>query len=99
MNRTFEQLSQHQALLVERAAAQRAQLGEIHTSLEEPLAWLRSGLMVVKTLRSHPQMTFLTVVLTSLTLGRRITKARSWLARALAAWQLYRILAMHFLQR
>ncbi|MHB8425092.1 MAG: hypothetical protein ACYDB9_08070 [Gammaproteobacteria bacterium] len=99
MNRTFEELSERQARLVEHAAAQRVELAEIHTGLGEPLAWLLGGLMVIRSVRTHPQAALFPVLAAFLTFGRHISKARSWVARGLAIYQLYKILAWCFLKR
>lgn len=99
VNRTFEELSERQARLVEHAAAQRVELAEIHTGLEKPLTWLLGGLVVIRSVRTHPQVALLSVLAAFLTFGRHISKARSWAARGLAIYQLYKILVWRFLKR
>lgn len=86
-------LYRRQALLLERAAAQRTELVAVQAGLEGPLSWMRKGLGVIRTIRSHPQIALLSVLAASLTFGRQASKARNWAVRGLALHQLYKVLA------
>jgi len=97
MNRRSEELSARQAVLSGQAAAQRAELAEIHASLEEPLAWMQRGLAVVTAIRAHPQIAVLTALAVSLTFGRHLTKIRNWVVGGLAVHQLYKTVGARLL--
>jgi len=99
MSEKVAALSRRQARLVERAAAQRAELAAIQASLEEPLAWARKGLAVVRSIQTHPRIILLSVLAASLAMGRHIPKAHSWAVRGLAAYQLCKTLGSGFLGR
>ncbi len=90
-------ISRRQARLVEQAAAQRAELAAIQASLEEPLAWARKGLSVVRSIQTHPRIILLSVLAASLAMGRHIPKAHSWAVRGLAAYQLCKTVGSGFL--
>lgn len=92
-------LSRRQARLVEQVAAQRAELAAIQANLEEPLAWVRKGLSVVRSIQTHPRIILLSVLAASLAVGWHIPKAHSWAVRGLAAFQLCKTLGSGFLGR
>src|SRR5689334_18616315 len=83
-------LSRQQAQLVERAAAQRAELGEIQAGLKASSTWLRAGLTLVGSIRAHPQLALLSLMAASMPFGKRFTKLRSWTLHGLAMHQLIR---------
>lgn len=86
-----------QTRLIERAAAQRAELGAARANLEEPLSWLRKGLAVITAIRSHPQIALLSTLAASLTFARQTSKVRNWAVRGLALHQLYKVLASGYM--
>jgi hypothetical protein len=91
-------LLRRQTRLIERAAAQRAELGAARANLEAPLGWLRKGLAVITAIRSHPQIALLSTLAASLTFVRQTSKVRNWAVRGLAMHQLYKVLASGFMR-
>jgi hypothetical protein len=91
-------LFRRQARLIERAAAQRAELGEVRANLEEPLGWLRKGLAVITAIRTHPQIALLSTLAASLTFARQTSMVRNWAVRGLALHQLYKVLASGYMR-
>ena len=85
-------MSRQQIRLVERTAAQRVELGEIHAGLKASTAWLQTGLALVGSIRAHPQVALLSLVAASMPFGQRFAKARNWTLRGMAVHQLFKIL-------
>lgn len=99
MNRKLIALSQRRSMLVARATDQRIRLSEIRENLEEPLAWLKTGFLVARSIRAHPQIAAVSVMTAFLTFGRKLPRIRIWLGRVIAMYQLSRFLRARYLSR
>jgi hypothetical protein len=91
-------LALRQAELVERAAAQRIELAELHARIQASSIWLETGLAVVRSIRAHPQVVLLSLLGASMSFGRNMSRAHSWTLRGLALHQLYRVMGSGLLQ-
>lgn len=99
MNQRLLELSKRRLILVTRAANQRTQLGDVHRSLEESLAWMRAGFRIARSIRAHPQIIVISMLTIFLTFGRGIPRIRVWLGRAISLYQLSRFLRSKYLSR
>lgn len=83
MNQQMHDVMQHRAELLARIDSQRAQMAEIGTQLESPLALADQGLAAIRFLRSNPM---LPAAIAALFLFRR----RGMVAMAMGAWRVWK---------
>ncbi|MGH8307031.1 MAG: YqjK family protein [Gammaproteobacteria bacterium] len=79
-------------MLVARAADQRAQLSDIHDSLEKPLAWLKTGFVVARSIKTYVHVATISMLAVALISGRHLSRVRVWMGRVIALYQISRYL-------
>lgn len=92
MNQKLLALSERRSILVARAAVQRAELGNLHGSLEEPLAWLKTGFVVARSIKTYPHVATISMLAVALISGRHLSRVRVWMGRVIALYQISRYL-------
>lgn len=92
MNTRLAELARHRSLLVERAAAQRADVGRLCARWGRPLAFLDRGASLARLILSHPTLAIAAGLITAFTIGKDFSQWRKWIGGGVALIQLARSL-------
>jgi len=89
MNAKLTRIAHHRANLIERAAAQRSEIGYLAQPWISPLSFIDRGAALMRRVRMHPLAVAIGVLLV-LRLGR--SGWSLWAGRLWTGWQLYQTL-------
>ncbi|HEX2668208.1 MAG TPA: hypothetical protein VHP13_07515 [Gammaproteobacteria bacterium] len=92
-------LRRRRAMLVDRAADERATLAAARERLEHPLHWFDVGMDFAGSLRTGPKIMGIPAFAGMLALSSRLPRLRTWLARGLMVYQVGRFLHAHLGQK